>query len=164
MKQCRWRWGDCYKLNVRYLWGLDLFLFFFFSSRRRHTRWSGDWSSDVCSSDLFLNNGMNSMIKAGMLKKESSQRVNFEQSLEGKVVLGTNTFFLWWLDIHYLISLTIFRDNKHRKVTEKIFTTFQRGFGESCTYLDLLEKLWHCPRAIELKGLKWIQSTFKHQV
>src|SRR5438876_958848 len=25
---------------------------FFFSSRRRHTRWTSDWSSDVCSSDL----------------------------------------------------------------------------------------------------------------
>src|SRR5688500_19776023 len=29
------------------------FCFFFFSSRRRHTRLQGDWSSDVCSSDLF---------------------------------------------------------------------------------------------------------------
>src|SRR5688500_19520245 len=28
------------------------FCFFFFSSRRRHTRLQGDWSSDVCSSDL----------------------------------------------------------------------------------------------------------------
>src|SRR5437762_12554729 len=28
--------------------------FFFFSSRRRHTRYIGDWSSDVCSSDLDL--------------------------------------------------------------------------------------------------------------
>src|SRR5207302_6755910 len=28
-------------------------LVFFFSSRRRHTRFSRDWSSDVCSSDLF---------------------------------------------------------------------------------------------------------------
>src|SRR5688500_20149750 len=26
---------------------------FFFSSRRRHTRLQGDWSSDVCSSDLI---------------------------------------------------------------------------------------------------------------
>src|SRR5690625_7165298 len=25
---------------------------FFFSGRRRHTRWPRDWSSDVCSSDL----------------------------------------------------------------------------------------------------------------
>src|SRR6267154_5108072 len=29
-------------------------LWFFFSSRRRHTRWTGDWSSDVCSSDLLM--------------------------------------------------------------------------------------------------------------
>src|ERR1039457_5903697 len=28
------------------------FFVFFFSSRRRHTRLQGDWSSDVCSSDL----------------------------------------------------------------------------------------------------------------
>src|SRR5437764_1605085 len=33
--------------SVRYLP-----LIFFFSSRRRHTRYIGDWSSDVCSSDL----------------------------------------------------------------------------------------------------------------
>src|SRR5256885_6883971 len=30
-----------------------LLCFFFFSSRRRHTRLQGDWSSDVCSSDLL---------------------------------------------------------------------------------------------------------------
>src|ERR1022692_2683866 len=30
-----------------------LLFFFFFSSRRRHTRLQGDWSSDVCSSDLL---------------------------------------------------------------------------------------------------------------
>src|SRR5437762_10732178 len=31
---------------------LMLVFVFFFSSRRRHTRYIGDWSSDVCSSDL----------------------------------------------------------------------------------------------------------------
>src|SRR2546422_1922855 len=30
-----------------------MYCFFFFSSRRRHTRCSRDWSSDVCSSDLL---------------------------------------------------------------------------------------------------------------
>src|SRR5256886_6476819 len=30
---------------------------FFFSSRRRHTRFDCDWSSDVCSSDLFAGIG-----------------------------------------------------------------------------------------------------------
>src|SRR5256885_10007748 len=42
------------------LWSFDRYMFqrvsmiyvFFFSSRRRHTRLQGDWSSDVCSSDL----------------------------------------------------------------------------------------------------------------
>src|SRR5690606_40668718 len=32
--------------------GCRLRFCFFFSSRRRHTRFSRDWSSDVCSSDL----------------------------------------------------------------------------------------------------------------
>src|SRR5687768_16258266 len=36
-----------YVINFKYV------NFFFFSSRRRHTRCSRDWSSDVCSSDLF---------------------------------------------------------------------------------------------------------------
>src|SRR5207253_3471856 len=35
------------------------FLCFFFSSRRRHTRWPRDWSSDVCSSDLNILNHVN---------------------------------------------------------------------------------------------------------
>src|SRR5256885_3671441 len=37
-----------YNTSLRFLF------FFFFSSRRRHTRLQGDWSSDVCSSDLVL--------------------------------------------------------------------------------------------------------------
>src|SRR5687768_17879510 len=48
-------------LNVWVTLGADLYaspegwqvFFFFFSSRRRHTRCSRDWSSDVCSSDLL---------------------------------------------------------------------------------------------------------------
>src|SRR2546422_3079435 len=32
---------------------MSFVFFFFFSSRRRHTRCSRDWSSDVCSSDLI---------------------------------------------------------------------------------------------------------------
>src|SRR5690625_8007140 len=38
--------GHC-RLVCYHCWEL-----FFFSSRRRHTRWPRDWSSDVCSSDL----------------------------------------------------------------------------------------------------------------
>src|SRR5256885_3815798 len=42
-------------MSSHHLTALDVIVFyfiFFFSSRRRHTRLQGDWSSDVCSSDL----------------------------------------------------------------------------------------------------------------
>src|SRR5207249_5103439 len=42
-----------------------LFVYFFFSSRRRHTRSKRDWSSDVCSSDLgFCWNDINDQLGA----------------------------------------------------------------------------------------------------
>src|SRR5690606_40047456 len=37
----------------------------FFSSRRRHTRFSRDWSSDVCSADLFALGMVNDAIFEG---------------------------------------------------------------------------------------------------
>src|SRR3989475_8533762 len=43
-----------------------LFYIFFFSSRRRHTRFDCDWSSDVCSSDLVAVTGTVSARPAGM--------------------------------------------------------------------------------------------------
>src|SRR5256886_3230695 len=44
----REHFGYMYLLKKTYRLGM----FFFFSSRRRHTRFDCDWSSDVCSSDL----------------------------------------------------------------------------------------------------------------
>src|SRR5690625_2442701 len=44
---------------------------FFFSSRRRHTRWPPDWSSDVCSSDLLVITGrlINRTCKFSLFRK-----------------------------------------------------------------------------------------------
>src|SRR5689334_25049793 len=42
---------------------------FFFSSRRRHTRWNCDWSSDVCSSDLGA--GVLARMLQGALNEEA---------------------------------------------------------------------------------------------
>src|SRR5690606_40381300 len=39
-------------------------LLFFFSSRRRHTRFSRDWSSDVCSSDLIMHDTSSRLLDA----------------------------------------------------------------------------------------------------
>src|SRR2546429_4740733 len=41
-------------LVLRVVTSLCVLFVFFFSSRRRHTRCSRDWSSDVCSSDLYV--------------------------------------------------------------------------------------------------------------
>src|SRR5205807_6065166 len=49
-------------------------LAFFFSSRRRHTRLQGDWSSDVCSSDLAEGASL-----AGRALDGDSATVHFDQ-------------------------------------------------------------------------------------
>src|SRR5437764_7859479 len=46
--RCRLRYGPVIERASEEV----MCLLFFFSSRRRHTRYIGDWSSDVCSSDL----------------------------------------------------------------------------------------------------------------
>src|SRR5216683_6036671 len=46
-----------------------LFCFFFFSSRRRHTRSDRDWSSDVCSSDLHEVEGSHALIGAEIARR-----------------------------------------------------------------------------------------------
>src|SRR5437764_11873875 len=66
-----------------------LYLFFFFSSRRRHTRYIGDWSSDVCSSDLATCLAIRDMELAGIdvvtdgeIRRESYSN-HFATALEG---------------------------------------------------------------------------------
>src|SRR5256885_2990579 len=49
----KWCNGEHFRKEVAAHWDADQCRgIFFFSSRRRHTRLQGDWSSDVCSSDL----------------------------------------------------------------------------------------------------------------
>src|SRR5215217_6288251 len=48
--------------------------FFFFSSRRRHTRYWRDWSSDVCSSDLRRQGPAHRLVAAARLRREAASR------------------------------------------------------------------------------------------
>src|SRR5690606_40187983 len=61
-------------------------LYFFFSSRRRHTRFSRDWSSDVCSSDLYRSREYNLYLTLSndklKLKDFDSDRNQFEKQKE----------------------------------------------------------------------------------
>src|SRR5690348_13186920 len=49
---------------------------FFFSSRRRHTRWTGYWSSDVCSSDLLEDIQRMESLSAGFLRRVGQNHEN----------------------------------------------------------------------------------------
>src|SRR6266542_2591079 len=51
-------------------------VFFFFSSRRRHTRCYRDWSSDVCSSDLSLRWSQFAQIKIPLPSLEEQAEIN----------------------------------------------------------------------------------------
>src|SRR2546430_16658039 len=47
---------------------------FFFSSRRRHTRFDCDWSSDVCSSDLYKNDKYDEVLHQARLTTDQKKR------------------------------------------------------------------------------------------
>src|SRR5207247_4219661 len=65
------------------------FFYFFFSSRRRHTRSTRDWSSDVCSSDLARVLGLMQYLNEAHLVKQgmrfwfyNSETVSFDDCSE----------------------------------------------------------------------------------
>src|SRR6266436_7501390 len=64
-------------------------LLFFFSSRRRHTRCSRDWSSDVCSSDLHPS--MIPSIRSGCVQRCSEKSIS-SQALFGALELNKKIF------------------------------------------------------------------------
>src|SRR5690606_7815980 len=70
------------------------FSLFFFSSRRRHTRFSRDWSSDVCSSDLATKGVVRPTV-ADVEKfiDRDSRKISWSSSLIPKVARGKKITF-----------------------------------------------------------------------
>src|SRR5690625_2141303 len=56
---------------------------FFFSSRRRHTRWPRDWSSDVCSSDLDCSDSPGSAIGSSPPNRRAGAGLTTQSSVCG---------------------------------------------------------------------------------
>src|SRR6266487_2004410 len=63
---------------------MNCFLFFF-SSRRRHTRWTGDWSSDVCSSDLGCITATGNVNVTGIRKVYENWRTPQADQLQAEI-------------------------------------------------------------------------------
>src|SRR5688500_20267356 len=82
---------------------------FFFSSRRRHTRLQGDWSSDVCSSDL------------GATALDCENTINRPNSTNTITIGSSQYFFSWrrnWMnsDSTRLFAMTSFLRSEERRV------------------------------------------------
>src|SRR5438094_5127962 len=73
------------RLCLRVLVGL-VQLLFFFSSRRRHTRSYGDWSSDVCSSDLRTGTAEDLGLAVQTLTPDLAENLGVDRNLKGVVV------------------------------------------------------------------------------
>src|SRR2546426_7288781 len=85
---------------------------FFFSSRRRHTRLQGDWSSDVCSSDLFL------MVNSTEVAKAAER-----EWYKAHILLPP-----LWFHIAVRGSIVMF----HREMNERFARSEERRVGKEC--------------------------------
>src|SRR5207248_1482237 len=67
-------------MTMLYHIGVMFFSLFFFSSRRRHTRSYGDWSSDVCSSDLRVTDEHGTyarfLVEIGLKRKDAEHQID----------------------------------------------------------------------------------------
>src|SRR3989449_6617091 len=70
---------------------MGCFSFFFFSSRRRHTRCSRDWSSDVCSSDLLYDGALSHDVAFGPLVRDPAAWIERLTARDGPEIVSIAT-------------------------------------------------------------------------
>src|SRR5690625_6668558 len=125
----------------------------FFSSRRRHTRWPRDWSSDVCSSDLHCFNEKEN-------KHIFSDRLNINQKLfeaiERGVYLdighGTSSFSYHIakkaktenISFHS-ISTDIYEKNQFNGPVYAMATTLSKFIGLAYSLEKVIHSVTTCP-------------------
>src|SRR5690606_41098065 len=97
---------------------------FFFSSRRRHTRFSRDWSSDVCSSDLSPRPHLIGFAALGALPALFGRFHPPEE--RGRIVALCG---LWQtIAVGSMSALSLFRSEERRVVKEGRFQCSAVGF------------------------------------
>src|SRR2546430_6986223 len=101
-------------MGTKLAWAGDGTVFFFFSSRRRHTRFDCDWSSDVCSSDLLKRLLSNASLEAA--RDELIRRLSVLGLISGE-------------------ELTVVFDAHHSKAmsnSEETVRSEERRVGKEC--------------------------------
>src|SRR3712207_264018 len=123
--------------------------FLFFSSRRRHTRYWRDWSSDVCSSDLF------SMSEPGLGSDVAGIRTKAVKQADGGYVIDGQKMWLTNGGSSTLVAALVRTDEGAEKAHQNL-TTFlvekPAGFGEVVPGLTI-------PGKIDKMGYKGVDTT-----
>src|SRR2546426_10196782 len=103
------------------------FFFFFFSSRRRHTRLQGDWSSDVCSSDLTKpvsqsrNGGTSTAAPGSGLRRTASPEGSGPQAASrGGMIAAANSAALHIQAVHAAAGAPARRESRLATVTSAV--------------------------------------------
>src|SRR2546429_4337662 len=101
--------------------------FFFFSSRRRHTRCSRDWSSDVCSSDLISTQGWDAVATT----VEQGQRIIYLETQ--RLVLNSFIEMTWNRKtlIDQRLTAPRYKILRHRHVCGANFPPTHREIGRA---------------------------------
>src|SRR2546430_11419110 len=108
---------------------LRLMIFFFFSSRRRHTRFDCDWSSDVCSSDLYTDSATTppAFCMSATLSYTRRQALwSLTRWCTKAVTIGTDRKSTRLNSSHSQISYAVFCLKKKKKHRHEVSSTPQR--------------------------------------
>src|SRR5438309_7793663 len=95
---------------------------FFFSSRRRHTRWNYDWSSDVCSSDLGYSAAKGDALVRGELCLEAIRLARVVRSLLPEPVS----------ELEGLLALMLLHDARRATRVDVRGRSEERRVGKEC--------------------------------
>src|SRR6266581_5308649 len=112
---------------------------FFFSSRRRHTRWTGDWSSDVCSSDLELEPAYYDLTDADMdTEFNTGTFVGPEQASLREIIKALQETYCGTLGVEYMyLSSRV----EKRWIQERLEPVRSRPSYSADTKRHILERL-----------------------
>src|SRR5689334_24703037 len=94
-------------------------MYFFFSSRRRHTRWNCDWSSDVCSSDLLSKASILTQIRMKEVEPEMN-RIKKEYNNDRQV--------------QAVKIMELYKTKKIRPFAGILLRSEERRVGKECRY------------------------------
>src|SRR5690606_6830991 len=112
---------------------------FFFSSRRRHTRFSRDWSSDVCSSDL----DEGGFVELALARAEAAGRRERRRDIDVMVAIGGAGVEDERITVGQSDRQGLLGDARMRQPYRPTLTNCSSQFSTTCTW----------PRSVEDGGV-----------